>query len=241
MSTATLDDLPTFSSIEVSDLVAAVEAQLTQAIVEGRLPPGSRIVEAEIARRMNVSRAPVREAARRLERQGVLVARPRHGFAVRTITTREIDDLFQLRLNLELMAVSLACRQASDAGLARLMQMVDEMVRDADSLPQSERVARDLGFHTYLCELSGNAYLHRVFVNMQTEIRMVVALIDRVYADPRVVAETHRPIARAVGQRDEQAAAAALRFHIEDAHTHLRAVFMQKQGTAPIPPKEPAP
>ena len=70
---------------------------------------------------------------------------------------------------------------------------------------------------------------------MQTEIRMVVALIDRVYADPRVVAETHRPIARAVGQRDEQAAAAALRFHIEDAHTHLRAVFMQKRGTAPIP------
>ncbi|MGT2492203.1 GntR family transcriptional regulator [Cupriavidus basilensis] len=43
--------------------MAAVEAQLTQAIVEGRLPPGSRIVEADIARRMNVSRAPVREAA----------------------------------------------------------------------------------------------------------------------------------------------------------------------------------
>ncbi|MGI4860028.1 MAG: GntR family transcriptional regulator, partial [Janthinobacterium lividum] len=99
-----------FVSVEAADLVAQVEAQLTQAIVEGRLPPGSRIVEAEIARRMNISRAPVREAARRLERQGILIARPRHGFTVRTITVRGIDDMFQVRLNIELLAASLACR-----------------------------------------------------------------------------------------------------------------------------------
>ena len=55
-----------FESVEAPDLVGLVEAQLTRAIVEGRLAPGSRIVEAEIARRMGVSRAPVREAARRL-------------------------------------------------------------------------------------------------------------------------------------------------------------------------------
>src|SRR5207253_2721310 len=115
MSDSAFEGASPFASIEVSDLVAAVEAQLTQAIVEGRLPPGSRIVEADIARRMNVSRAPVREAARRLERQGVLVSRPRHGFAVRTVTVREIDDLFQVRLNLELMAASLACKPTPDA------------------------------------------------------------------------------------------------------------------------------
>ncbi|WP_454767089.1 GntR family transcriptional regulator [Cupriavidus campinensis] len=228
-----------FASIEAFDLVAAVEAQLTQAIVEGRLPPGSRIVEADIARRMHVSRAPVREAARRLERQGVLVSRPRHGFAVRTVTVREIDDLFQVRLNLELMAASLACRQASDAGLAQLLDMVDGMVRDAESLPQIERVARDLAFHTAICELSGNAYLHRVFSQMQTEIRMVVALVDRVYHDPRAVAETHRPIAAALLTRDEDAAAAALRFHIQDGWMHVRNVFMTKQGAGEAPTTEP--
>ncbi|SDP60371.1 DNA-binding transcriptional regulator, GntR family [Ralstonia sp. 25mfcol4.1] len=227
-----------FASIEAIDLVAAVEAQLTQAIIEGRLPPGSRIVEADIARRMNVSRAPVREAARRLERQGVLVAKPRHGFAVRTVTVREIDDLFQVRLNMELMAASLACAQASDAGLDQLIAMVDDMVRDAESLPQIERVARDLAFHTAICELSGNAYLHRVFSQMLTEIRMVVAVIDSVYHDPRAVAETHRPIAMALRTRDVDATTSALRFHIEDGWKHVRNVFMTKHGADQAPTME---
>lgn len=230
-----------FASIEVSDLVAAVEAQLTQAIVEGRLPPGSRIVEADIARRMNVSRAPVREAARRLERQGVLVSRPRHGFAVRTVTAREIDDLFAVRLNLETMAAQLACRHAPEASLQLLGEMVERMVQEAESLPQIERVARDLAFHTAICELSGNAYLHRVFSHMQTEIRMIVALIDSVYHDPRAVAETHRPIVEALARRDEAAATAALRLHIEDARVRVRVVFMQKQGAAEAPQMEPTP
>ena len=64
-----------FESVEAPDLVGLVEAQLTRAIVEGRLAPGARVFEADLARRMGVSRAPVREAARRLERQGVLVAK----------------------------------------------------------------------------------------------------------------------------------------------------------------------
>src|SRR2546430_16243077 len=62
-----------------SDLVGQVARILTQAIVQGRLPPGSKVVEAGIAREFGVSRAPGREAARLLEKQGLLVARPRRG------------------------------------------------------------------------------------------------------------------------------------------------------------------
>ena len=98
MNSTVTPDHSAFESLNVPDLVGLVEVQLTRAIVEGRLAPGSRIVEAEIARRLGVSRAPVREAARRLERQGVLVARPRYGFVVRSITVQEIDELFQVRI-----------------------------------------------------------------------------------------------------------------------------------------------
>ena len=149
-------DTASFESVEAPDLVELVEAQLTRAIVEGRLAPGSRIVEADIARRMGVSRAPVREAARRLERQGVLVARPRHGFAVRTISVQEIDDIFEVRISLEMTAIERACSKADDAGLARLQELVHAMVRDAPTQPQHQRIATDLAFHTLICELSGN-------------------------------------------------------------------------------------
>lgn len=233
-SSSSSDDV-LFESLESTDLVAQVEAQLTRAIVEGRLAPGSRIVEADIARRMGVSRAPVREAARRLERQGVLVARPRHGFAVRTISVQEIDDLYEVRLSLELTAIELACRKASDADLARVRAMVDDMVRQARTRPQDERIDTDLALHTLISELSGNAHLHRIFLNTQTELRMVIALIT-VVDDSETVAINHLQIADALLRRDPEAAKAAMRTHIESAWRDVRALFVRQHGAAPVLP-----
>ena len=87
---------------------------------------------------MGISRAPVREAARRLESSGLLVARPRHGFAVRDFTLQQVDDLYQVRIQLELMGARLACRHASDAACdALLWPHVTEFVkRHADLAPQ---------------------------------------------------------------------------------------------------------
>jgi DNA-binding GntR family transcriptional regulator len=235
MTTATPADTADFESVEAPDLVGLVEAQLTRAIIEGRLAPGARVFEADIARRMGVSRAPVREAARRLERQGVLVARPRHGFAVRTISVQEIDDLFEVRISLETTAIELACRKADDAGLARLRALVDTMAREAPLLPQHGRIALDLGFHTMICELTGNAQLHRIFSNMQTELCMIIALIDALYDDPSVIANTHYPIVEALQERDAAAATAAVRVHLADAWQHVRALFVEQHGTAPAP------
>src|ERR1044072_1897510 len=79
-------------AIADSDLVGQIARILMQAIVQGRLPPGSKVVEAGIARELGVSRAPVREAARLLEKQGLLVASPRRGFFVRKLEIREIDE-----------------------------------------------------------------------------------------------------------------------------------------------------
>jgi DNA-binding GntR family transcriptional regulator len=235
MNSPLAPDNSAFESLNVPDLVGLVEIQLTRAIVEGRLAPGSRIVEAEIARRMGVSRAPVREAARRLERQGVLVARPRHGFIVRPITVQEIDDLFQVRISLEETAIELACEKADAAGLQRLQALVEAMVRDAPMQPQHQRIASDLAFHTLICELSGNAHLHRIFSNIQTEMCMIIALIDAVHDDPAAIAATHNPIINALLQRDVTAARAAMRLHLVDAWHHVRALFLKKHGVSQPP------
>lgn len=235
MTPSTPSDATFFESVESTDLVGLVEAELTRAIVEGHLPPGSRIVEADIARRMGISRAPVREAARRLERQGVLVSRPRHGFAVRTISVQEIDDLYEVRLSIELTSIELACRRADDAGLARVKALVDTMVREAATQAQDERITSDLELHTLICELSGNAHLRRIYQNTQTELRMIIALIDAVYQDPATIASLHYPIVDALMKRDADAAKAAMRVHLEDAWKNVRALFVKQHGAAPSP------
>ena len=236
METSTAAEPADFESVEAPDLVGLVEAQLTRAIVEGRLAPGARVFEADIARRMGVSRAPVREAARRLERQGVLIARPRHGFAVRTITVREIDDLFEVRTSLEMTSIELACRRADDAGLARLQTLVDQMVAEATTHPQHHRIATDLAFHTLICELSGNAHLHRIFSNIQTEMRMIIALFDAFSGDPVAMAQTHQPIVDALVSRDPAAARDAMHLHLDDAWKHVRGLFVEQHGVSPTPP-----
>ncbi len=216
---------PAFSSIQVPDLVGVVEAQLQDAILSGRIAPGERIVEAELARQMGVSRAPVREAARRLESLGLLVSRPRHGFAVRTVSAKQVSDLYDVRIQLELLGAALACQHANDADLAALDARVDDMVARAETLPSAERVALDLDFHFTISALSGNHYLHRLFDNMQTEVRMFLALSEGSYGDLKLLAESHRPIAHALARRDVEAVQHALRFHLEDAKAHAAGLF----------------
>ncbi|RBL85261.1 GntR family transcriptional regulator [Streptomyces cavourensis] len=229
--------LTAFESVNVPDLVGVVEDRLTQAIVQGRLPPGSRVVEAEIARQMAISRAPVREASRRLERQGILVSKPRRGFFVREMSVREIDDLFQVRLSLEMTAVAAACEHADAAGLARLTQLLQLMIAEAADAPQHRRIELDLSFHTLICELSGNAYLLRLFSSTQTEMRMIISLIDNVYQDPELVASTHQPILDALARRDVQAAQACMKVHLDDAWEHVRNLFVSQHGAAGEKPR----
>ena len=221
-----------FSSIHVPDLVGVVQAQLQQAILSGRIGPGERIVEAELARQMGVSRAPVREAARRLESLGLLVSRPRHGFTVRAITAAQVNDLYQVRHALELMAAEMACQAASDAQLQGLMAQVDDMVQRIAQMDQAERVATDLAFHAQISVLSGNAYLARLFGNMVNEVRMFLALTEDSYGDPASLAETHRPIAAALLQRDVAAVRLALGHHLDDALVHVRSLF--QPAAAPV-------
>lgn len=230
MTDLSLPAAPGFSSIHMPDLVAVVEAQLRDAILNGRIAPGERIVEAELARQMGISRAPVREAARRLESVGLLVARPRHGFAVREFTARQVEDLYQVRIELEGMACTLACRAAPDDALARLVPQVDAMVARAGAASRAERVALDLGFHLRLAELSGNGYLLRLYQNLSHEVQLFLALSEGSYGDPATLADTHRPIAEAVARRDETAAGAALRHHLDDALEHVRGLCARRPG-----------
>lgn len=219
-----------FSSIQATDLVGMVEAQLREAILEGRIALGERLVEAELARQMGISRAPVREAARRLESAGLLVSRPRHGFAVRSFTVQQVDDLYQVRIQLELMATALACRQASDADLAALVAQVEGMVQRAGQIGRARRVAEDLGFHQQVCALAGNAYLGRMYRQLSQEVQLFLALSEDSYGDPASLADTHRPIALALQRRDADAACQALRHHLDTAVLHVRSLFAGPTG-----------
>jgi DNA-binding GntR family transcriptional regulator len=181
-----------------TDLVGQVARVLTQAVVQGRLPPGAKVVEAGIARELGVSRAPVREAARLLERQGLLVASPRRGFFVRQFAIDDIDEIYDLRICVERHAAVLAAKNLTPQSRDALRRQLDVLHQMAEVDDPARQVEEDYRFHRLICEIAANKRLLRLFDDLASELRMVIGLIGRLYDDPHEIARTHEPVLAAI-------------------------------------------
>ncbi|KIZ45809.1 MULTISPECIES: GntR family transcriptional regulator [Rhodopseudomonas] len=197
-----------------TDLVGQVARILTQAIVQGHLQPGAKVVEAAIARELGISRAPVREAARLLERQGLMVAHPRRGFFVRKLEATDIDEIYDLRICVECHAGVLAAKNLTPRSRDALRRQIDVLHETASLDDPARQVEEDYKFHRMICEIAGSARLLRLFDDLASELRMVIGLIGRLYDDPRRIAETHEAILEALEGGHPDIIEARLDYHI---------------------------
>lgn len=223
-------DQSPFQTIRQGDLVAEVARRMEEAILSGQLQPGQRLGEADLARRFGVSRAPVREAARQLQQRGLLIAEPRRGFFVRPISVQEIDDVYGIRICLESCAATAAATTLSPAHLSDLTARVEAMRDHARAGREDALVEEDFAFHVAVCEASGNRRLAGLITDLAAEIRMMIALIGRIYDDPHRIAETHQPLLDVLASRDEAQIRAAWQVHIEAAWRGVRQLFQQRGG-----------
>ena len=213
----TMSPLVGLPALADTDLVGQVARLLTQAVVEGRLAPGAKVVEAGIARELGVSRAPVREAARLLEQQGLLVASPRRGFFVRKFAADDIDDIYDLRLCVERHAAVLAARNLTPETRDMLRRQIDVLHQTADLEDPARQVEEDYRFHRLICEIAANRRLLRLFDDLASELRMVIGLIGRLYDDPHEIARTHEPVLAAIEQGHPERIVALIDYHIGHA------------------------
>ncbi|MBC7585767.1 GntR family transcriptional regulator [Tardiphaga sp. vice352] len=197
-----------------TDLVGQVARILTQAIIQGQLQPGTKVVEAGVARELGISRAPVREAARLLEQQGLLVSHPRRGFFVRKLKARDIDEIYDLRICVESHAAVLAARNMTPAARDALRRQIDVMYESADLDEPARQVEEDYKFHRMICEIADSARLLRLFDDLASELRMVIGLIGRLYDDPRRIAQTHEAVLDALVQGHPDIINARIDYHI---------------------------
>ena len=202
------------TALAATDLVGQVARILTQAIIQGQLQPGTKVVEAGVARELGISRAPVREAARLLEQQGLLVSHPRRGFFVRKLEARDIDEIYDLRICVESHAAVLAARNMTPAARDALRRQIDVMYESADLDDAARQVEEDYKFHRMICEIAGSARLLRLFDDLASELRMVIGLVGRLYDDPRRIAETHEAVLDALEEGHPDIISARVDFHI---------------------------
>jgi DNA-binding GntR family transcriptional regulator len=144
-----------------------VYEELKRQIMVGEIAPGTRMMEVELAEEMGVSRTPVREAIRKLEKEGLVTIEPRRGAYASDISAKDMVDILEVRQDLEGMAAGIAAQKITDEGRIELENIARKYKDSVDREDIEEIIKNDEAFHKYIVSLSGNKTLIKMVSQVQ--------------------------------------------------------------------------
>ena len=217
----------------------SVHHTLREAITDGKFRPGTRLREVAIAKHLAVSATPVREALRRLEREGLIETSSHRGATVAEVSPAVMANLYELHETLESFAVRrVAERRTHDLRpLWQIIERIDESV----SLPDQTIFNRlDLEFHRMLNDLSGNQQIAELIEQTHRRIQSARVHFDIHLPDrPRLSHVQHRSMLDAVARGDADDAEALARLHIRSVRTPVLRILEGALETASIATNQP--
>jgi DNA-binding GntR family transcriptional regulator len=135
---------------------------LRESILNGALKPGTRLMEVSLAEELGVSRTPVREAIRKLEKENFVEMIPRKGAYVADLTAKDILDVLEIRINLEGFASSLAAERITDEEISRMEKLLVDFRECSDSLDKLGMIEKDNEFHEVIIQATRNNKLMEI-------------------------------------------------------------------------------
>ena len=213
------------NSSEYLPLRDVVFRTLRDAILTGKLLPGERLMENQLAEKLGVSRTPVREALRMLELENLVELVPRKGAQVLDMSEKDIVNILEVRGVLEGLATSLACKKMTEEQLAELKRVEEKFEKAIEEKALEDIAENDELFHQIIFAASENDKLIHIFHNLQTQLyryRMAHLKIDS--SIPAIVAH-HKGIIRAIENHESAEGITLAQGHVK-YHTEfiLRAV-----------------
>jgi len=209
--------------IQRRSLSEEVLLAIERGIMSGQLKPGDRLVEAELAEELGVSRAPVREALIQLQQQGLVVTRLGRGAEISRWSPRDVEELYDLRSLLESHAAYLGASQMTDPEVVTLGEIVAGIRRAAEAADGQAMSDLDMEFHSRLSATCRQSRLLRVLQSTQSQTRVFMTMLKayRLYPDMLAVARSHEALMEIIRTRDPEAVAAAVRQHVVNAGKRL--------------------
>ena len=204
-----------------------VVASLRDAILTGRLPPGERLSEEALAKSLNVSRGPIREALDRLEREGLVITQSNRRTFVARLSRADLEEVYSLRTALELLAVREAVRHAGADDLAELQAIVDTMAAHVESgITEQEAAEMDVRFHGTLYRAGKHKRLYESWANLRPQVHILLLSRNVANADFRDLAiSSHQAIVGAIRDRDERRAVALMQVHLQASYDRVVASY----------------
>lgn len=202
--------------VESKAIAEHVYLQLRQAIHLGQLKPGQRLVDAELAEAMQVSRATVREALRLLESKGLVVNRHRRGMFVAELTPEDLRDVYKFRSVLETHAMRLGADTATPEELDELQRVIDEFHVAAAQHDVAAIAEFELRFHLGIVQFARSKILLETWLGMETAVRAFLLLKYTLFDDSPLIAGSHQPLLDALRSGDPEYGAALMHTHITE-------------------------
>lgn len=191
--------------------------QLRIEIVHGRLAPGARLTEIELATQLGTGRGTVRSALSALEAEDLIVKQPYAGWAVRDISQRELWETYTLRCALEGLAARLIAGALNAEIRAALVASFERLEKAEQSTDCGERVDADLGFHRTLVNLAGHDSLSRQYFGLSNKFEWLYRWSENHWPSRIDLTSWHRPIVDAILLGNPNAAEQAIREHGESS------------------------
>lgn len=196
-------------------LVDQAAAQLRNVILHGRLAPGARLVELDLAQQLGLGRGTVRAALSILEAESLIVKQPYAGWSVREVTEQELWETYTLREALE----GLAGRLVAAAVTPKVTQSLNLAFQRLEAAQASgdgpARVEADLNFHRTIVELAGHQSLARQYFGLSNKVEWLYRWSELHWPSRIDLTSWHRPILDAILAGDPAAAEQAIRWHGE--------------------------
>lgn len=210
------------SRVPKPTLAAVVTSELREAIISGRIPPGSQMNEVELAARFSTSRGPVREGLQRLVQEGLLVSSPHRGIFVPVMSAADVQDVYFARYALERAAMlRIAERGISAATIADLEQVLGEMELALAERDTPAVAAADLRFHEVLVAAAGSVRLEQMYQALLGQMRLGLNLVIDTYAERSDLVDQHTTILGQLKAGDRRALMETIDDHFDIAAEDL--------------------
>lgn len=205
-----------FRNAEKEMLPNSVASIIRQAILKKEINPGEKLVQADLAEQLGVSRMPVREALKTLEKEGLVIIEPHKGAVVAELTTEDIDEIFGIRAVIEPMVLAKSIPNLDTGDLSHIKALHARMLKTE---VKEEYVELNREFHTLLCSKCTSKRLHGLMEQVSHGLAK-----DTPYIIPSQIQKSnieHEAIINAIEAMDIAAAGNALGAHIDRTRTDL--------------------
>ena len=192
-----------------------VYEELKMQILKGSIIPGTRMMEVELAEEMGVSRTPIREAIRKLEKEGLVTIEPRRGAYASMISTEDMVEILEVRQDLEGLAAYFAADRMTDAQMEELRKESNSYNDAVKRGNMEDMIKHDTRFHHIIVESCRN----KILVQMIEQLQELVLRFRYIYYDnfrrAENMPEEHEAIVAAIAEGDADKARAAADIHID--------------------------